>query len=262
MQEQPYFEKDRRIALYQYIFQSYSQRAIQKARSLTSTEQEAQTYAAMMLEKIYIMYSERLDFRMLDNEAYRIVENQSGVNEAIAYFTAAMRREKGGSMVSEPTPVRAQIDTQPAVVVESVYQTRQDPADKNTVHQMSKTLDKLLKELDDEQPRFKQNDPKPQSKQPPQEQYRRPVTTKEESKRAAAATRTTKPAPQQTDKQPARTVEPFKKKLSINWIVIVVICLVLSSVTWIVVGLLTTNGIIPGVDLGYTWFNQNVFPLF
>lgn len=310
MQEEPYFEKEKRTALYQYIFRCYSSRTLRKARSLMDDEAEAQAYAAFLLEKIYRMYCLKVDFQQLDDEADQIVGSRDGSYEAIAYFTDEIRKEHIGSASYEPAlPQRETIVQQSGEAV--ISQPPQTPATsasqqsvaEDSMREISAMLDTLLRDLNTEHEKLRQTQGEidltmaraQQTRQGPQqrpaqgERFSRP---QEQRETIAAAAQKSAPryvqepqtreqqrpqsapqqrpqgqqrpqnAVQQEEKKAARTVEPFKKKWSMNWLLVLVLCVALTIVTWVVFGLLTVNGVVPGADLGYSWFNENIFKLF
>lgn len=62
------------------------------------------------------------------------------------------------------------------------------------------------------------------------------------------------------DAPPARRISPLKRFLGA--LVILLLLLAVAVLFWGLVGLLMGLGVLPGYDLGYTWFNANIYPFF
>ncbi len=59
-----------------------------------------------------------------------------------------------------------------------------------------------------------------------------------------------------------RPPQAHSERRGANTVVAILIGLLSALLLWIIVGILMDLDLLPFVDLGYTWFNQNVFPLF
>lgn len=59
-----------------------------------------------------------------------------------------------------------------------------------------------------------------------------------------------------------RIEEPRIRRFRINWMLTVGASLLVALVLWFVVGMLMGRGILPRVDMGYTWFNSHIWSVF
>lgn len=103
--------------------------------------------------------------------------------------------------------------------------------------------------------------PAPAVQQPyaPRETYRAPSYERPAPRRQA------RPAPAQRRPQPARDDlwEPEKRRGGFGYglgvLILILLCLLLL---WAAAGICMNMGFLPRCDLGFSWFNANVFPFF
>ncbi len=317
MQEQSNLDQAQRRALYQYIYRCYSPKVLEKARVHKGSDDEVEAYAAFLLEKIYQLYCNRINFDQLDDEAVHIVDENDGSYEAISYFTEEMRRElrKG----AEPSLAEEAMAPWKNTTPESIAET-------------DEMLDAFLLSLDAERDKLTQpvglgaaatyaiaaqDQAHYERPEPLAETPRRVSSLAEaairEKHQAPAEEEPTAPAPQLAselyaapiavpltaveqsaeqpeqpkekplEKQPepealqentqaddlqaevaavaSKTKKP-KKKRKRRLVLDIILIIVLLILMWAGYGMMVSKNLIPGVDFGYSWFNQNIFPLF
>lgn len=318
MQEQSHLNQEQRRALYQYIYHCYSPRVLEKARVHKGSEDEVEAYAAFLLEKIYQLYIERINFNQLDDEAVHIVDENDGSYEAISYFTEEMRRELRHGI----KPFSAAADA-----MEPWKNTAPE-----SISETDEMLDAFLLSLDAERDKLTQpvrlgaaaayaaaaqdqthyERPEPLVETPRRvsslaeaairEKHQAPVWEEPAAPAPQAASmlhavpvavpvaEPEHPEPQQEppeeqapEKQPepeapqengqaddlqaevaavaSKTKKP-KKKRKRRLVLDIILIVILLILMWAGYGMMVSKNLIPGVDFGYSWFNQNIFPFF
>lgn len=296
MQEESNHTQEERKTLYQYIYGRYSPAVLEKARALKGSAGEMEAYAAFLLEKIYRMYCERVDFSGLDDQANRILDSEDGSYEAISYFTEEMHREFTDAREASVSGMRA------ALVQENI-------AAADTLYKTDEILDTFLQELDVEHEKLVQGRPneadvaheKVEQREPDvlvEKRYAEPqadtavlepqnenaltaaedLAKKQEQPSAptvaplqvpeaeeAAPLQAKKPDLLQDERESVQTMAETgkkKKKKTGRRIGGVILIIILLFLMWVGYGMLVGRGIIPGVDFGYSWVNQNIYPFF
>lgn len=67
---------------------------------------------------------------------------------------------------------------------------------------------------------------------------------------------------QRRKKASAANIELIPKETHVNGFAVVLLCLLCLTLGWFVLGLMMRLSWFPAIDLGYLWFDQNVYPLF
>ena len=71
-----------------------------------------------------------------------------------------------------------------------------------------------------------------------------------------------KAAPDSLPSFPNTSEEPAPQRKWWSWPLLVVLILVLIGLVWAIAGVCMTVGWLPKLDLGYSWFNEHLWPMF
>ncbi len=110
------------------------------------------------------------------------------------------------------------------------------------------------------QPAYAPNPPQTAQSDRPLAQTEAPVPAPEQP--AAPAADATIPAEPDPAAQPAPKARRGKGARLRDVIVTVLICVLFACFLWVLAGILMDSGVLPVLDLGYSWFNGAVYPLF